>query len=288
MKEHSMQKDKWLKKELELKNEIELYQKTNQRLFVEQAKIGNGEIIKNVISMNGDTPPKKPVQLPQIDLKAREFINSSEVMLPISSRSDSLTEKTRPPSELSHSPLILRSQAQELSAESSSTRAFSSPGQKNSHNIRELYVDIFTYAPCPMCILNNNYRIWRVNEKFCEMIACSEQSLLGLRFSDITIGIEMEVLPKMLGFDIVQGLALCKPTSELNSTLSNTEGKRTVNQKKTFFKTNVQIACIGTVGQKYQTVTKQVKTILKAPLFVLNFIRQNKCSTSDSSLIVET
>lgn len=66
----SQQKEKWTKKETELKNELEMTQKTNQKLLIEHAKMGNEEIIKNIIVPSNGV--NRTIQLPYIDLKSQK------------------------------------------------------------------------------------------------------------------------------------------------------------------------------------------------------------------------
>jgi PAS domain-containing protein len=283
--EFSMQKDKWTRKEIELRNEIEMIQRTNQKLFVDHAKAGNEEIVKNIIvPTNGNTPTNKSIQLPYIDLKSQR----KKIVLNLSEHGQ-ISPKSIESGIILNNPsngFVLHSTKENEMADNPPT--FRSRGAQP----RELFMDVFVFGPSAMCILNKNYRVWRANEKFCDMLDCTEQNLLGLLLSDISIGVDFETLPRLLQFDVVQGLGICKPkpsSDELslrrnsmddlalnttNDSLTKTYGD--TKSKRTFFKVNVQIAVIGPSGQKYQTFLKQGRGVVKAPFYALTFTRQSK------------
>lgn len=161
----------------------------------------------------------------------------------------------------------------------------------SSSNFKEIYMDVFTKGPTPMILLSRNYRIWRVNNKFCDLLECDEQSLLGLTLSDISLGVELDTLPRLLQFDIVQGLAVCKPNEKSNNPISHTgdgdELTASLNsvsnlkslkqkKKKTFVKVNIHISVLGTVGEKYQVAKSTTQRPLKAPMYALAFTKIKK------------
>lgn len=160
--------------------------------------------------------------------------------------------------------------------------------------IPEVYLDVFSRAPAPMCILTKAFRIWRVNIKFCDLLDCPEHDLIGAIFSDISI-VDEETLPKLMEYDVIQGLGMHKPnerpnianasqlppkpvivpSSNKDSGNNNPDAALSSDQKhivyrtqaKNFLRVNVQISQIGQPGQKYLSSSK----VVKGPFYVLLF-----------------
>lgn len=137
-----------------------------------------------------------------------------------------------------------------------------SPQNLNSKH-RDLFLDMFSLNPVPMLLLNRQFRIWRVNQKFCTLLECSEQDLLGISLTDITVGVDQDTLPKLLQFDVVQGLGIQKPQSK-------TDTKKTQNQF-VFLKVNMQVSVIGQNGQKFQILKNNT---LRGPIYCCTFSKK--------------
>eukprot|EP00817_Percolomonadidae_sp_ATCC50343_P005438 CAMPEP_0117426432 /NCGR_PEP_ID=MMETSP0758-20121206/6552_1 /TAXON_ID=63605 /ORGANISM="Percolomonas cosmopolitus, Strain AE-1 (ATCC 50343)" /LENGTH=648 /DNA_ID=CAMNT_0005211607 /DNA_START=165 /DNA_END=2111 /DNA_ORIENTATION=- len=137
---------------------------------------------------------------------------------------------------------------------------------KLNKKYRDVYNDMFSLAPVPMALVTRSFRIWRVNSKFCELLDCQEQDLLGVIFSDVAVGVDSETLPRLLQFDIVQGLGLHAP-SPMNAASTSKPPP-----SSSFIKVNVQIAQLGHHGQRF-SVTRGHKS-LPAPIYSLVFTRK--------------
>lgn len=160
---------------------------------------------------------------------------------------------------------------------------------RQNGNHRELYAEVFSCFPAPIIILTNQYRVWRVNSKLCDLLDSDEEDLLGLMFSEICL-LDQDTLPRLLEFDVVQGLGIHPPKkgASANNTSSksvagagNTTRPEAISsenghvvykvQTKSFLKVNVQISVIGDAGLKF--ASSKNGRVVKAPLYALVFNR---------------
>jgi PAS domain-containing protein len=329
-KEYKIAKQDLLLKETEMKNELNACRSANQQLLVEQMKSGNEDTVKNIIlpvssvgspvnRVRGNTAPS--ITLPYIDLKSQSKkivlnLGGSDIANQLSPKVPELVlpsnlQPSSPRGPLgAQPPLIPTGSASPLkvftstanvlsmSATGSPTHAVAqveytfTQSSQRTPVCKEIFLDVFTRGPAPMILLSKEFRIWRVNNKFCDMLECDEQSLLGLTLSDISIGVEFDTLPRLLQFDIVQGLAICRPndkldsgghnrthsspntSEELNTSMNLSPGSRSAKQKKkkNFTKVNIQISQLGVAGEKYRVLkSSSVSRLIKAPIFALVF-----------------
>lgn len=131
---------------------------------------------------------------------------------------------------------------------------------KERHKFKmDIYSETFYNSPTPMCLLTRNHRIWRVNNKFLELVEATDQELLGTSFSELCVGIDRESLPRLLQFDVIQGLGLKKPQY-----YSQNES----DMRKSFVKVNIHVSRLG----KFSTSLK------KPPIYILVLLKSESGS----------
>jgi PAS domain-containing protein len=329
-KEYKIAKQEWAAKEADTLNELNACRVANQQLLVEQMKTGNEESVKSIILpvSNSNSPLNRvrasstpAITLPYIDLKNQ----SKKIVINLSGESNgAVVQDTSQPSSPTTAASNLLTQSALPSPARTGLKSSAGNQQQNNNNstqlesstvnilqidqsnhnspqhvrlntapqCKDIYIEVFAKCPAATMLLSRNYRIWRVNNKFCDMLECDEQSLLGLTLSDISVGVELETLPRLLQFDIVQGLAICKPsekaletgkrsspptrtgpddlTASLTLSPNSRGGKK---KKKNFTKVNIQIAQIGVSGEKYQVLKSTSSRQMKAPIYALVFTK---------------
>ncbi|KAG2386437.1 hypothetical protein C9374_002181 [Naegleria lovaniensis] len=214
-KEQKQAKQEWKIKENEMRVELEFIKKTHNTLVQEHMFRLKEESIKSLLlpvntsqisqSLGGEnvntlnnssligrqSPVERKGELPYLDHKVNKKLMAKKP-------SKNTLDQTRVPQDLSER-----------------TTAYFPP----------VFSELFTQLPLPALILNNKFRIWRFNNRFLSFLGCkSEQheiylsQLLGISFADICIGIEPENLPKLMQYDILQGLNVANLDLRMNQT----------------------------------------------------------------------
>ncbi|KAL9648398.1 hypothetical protein ABK040_014020 [Willaertia magna] len=297
-KDHKALKNEWKTKESELKQEVEEYKRTSQQLMAEQAKRGKEDNTKtlnlpissaNSLSRTYVNVADKKIELPYLDMKHQ----NKKVIISLSPKkepsSNTLLSNNTPVSdsvESTNNNNNLEIERQKHNEEIPQTKnafvpVFSNAVINTLISLPPLFHELFVQLPIAAVLLTKKHRIWRVNTKFTSLVECTnEQTLIGLHFSDICVGIDEESLPKLLQFDIVQGLGItkCEEVGNLliggsSSTFSTiTPNHNENNQKKrVFVKVNAHIGKIGLSGQKFVTTTSTnvPPKVMKAPFYCI-------------------
>ncbi|EFC47213.1 predicted protein [Naegleria gruberi] len=157
--------------------------------------------------------------------------------------------------------------------------------ERNSVYYPPIFYELFSQYALPTLILNSKFRIWKYNVRFLTLIGCkTEQNeiflsqILGMQFSDICVGIEADALPRLLQYDVLQGLGIAKLGNDNSTDAFNSNGSRSASpilnnsgfntldlrsdsksptqnllSKKTFVRVTAYISKLGQNGQKFST-----------------------------------
>uniref|UniRef100_A0A7S1KTW7 GAF domain-containing protein n=1 Tax=Percolomonas cosmopolitus TaxID=63605 RepID=A0A7S1KTW7_9EUKA len=251
-KEMKMQRVDWMDKEKDLKQEVKELKQLHTTLNRQNSTIDHLKMLRNGSMAKLLTKKASTIHLPAIDSHRNNTDHSNEDDHDVSPNHTLNVNGNNAETDLRQS------------------RDLSPSHFASSSKYRDIYMDMFALSPVPMLLLTRQYRVWRVNQKFCTLLDCSEQDVLGVMLSDIAVGVDVETLPRLLQFDVVQGLGLQKPQND--SALDKRRSQNGAPRSKTFVKVNMQLSVLGQNGQKFQA-PKNGKT-LRAPIYCCAFSKK--------------